>query len=86
MASYGTKRGLANAMLSNDRSSLKRRLRELVQEDGPLHSERLLVRIATHNPEIAPEDLQMALGLLNIEQKANLRTLKRMFPDTWHLR
>jgi hypothetical protein len=86
MASYGTKKGIVKAIASDDRNSLRSYLRELVQEDGPLRTERLLATMSMHNPELTPDGFQVALKVFDEEQRANLRSLKRRFPDSWQLR
>lgn len=85
MASYGTKHGLRNAIINNENHPLRRYLRDLVQEDGPIRTARLLEKMAAHN-QLPLEGTVKALNFLSQEAKANQHILQRRFPDTWMVR
>ncbi len=85
MASYGTKHGLRQAIIASENHSMRKYLRDLVQEDGPARTERLIARMAAHDP-LPKEGLDKALRVLTEEAKANLRIIQRRFPDTWQAR
>ncbi len=85
MASHGTKHGLRQAIISHENHSMRKYVRDLVQEDGPLRTERLLTKMAAH--ETLPQDgLDKALKVLAEEARANQRINQRRFPDTWQYR
>lgn len=86
MASYGTKKALARAIESGDKPPMKRYLRELVIEDGPIKTGSLLQKMSLSNPALPNAGLEMARDVLAMETKANLGILKRRFPETWHSR
>lgn len=88
MASYGSKRELRKALDIDQKTpvrTIRRYIREMVQEDGPMRTERLLSKMVDHG-HLSKDGFECAMPILEQETKANLRQLRRRFPDTWQMR
>lgn len=88
MASYASKRELRRVLNQPEKPasrSIRKYLREMVQEDGPMRTERLLSTMLSHG-HLSKDGFDHALPILAQETKANMRYLKRRFPDTWQTR